>query len=82
MRVSHILALTVLVAATSIGGVANAGDALYLTPPLYRELARETQQVRRYSDLTTTPQPVAKGEPDVAPRTVQRVADVEMTAAH
>lgn len=80
MRPTRLLALTLLTSATCGAGVAVADEALYLTPPLYREQARETQQVRRYSEMTTTPQPVAKGAP-VTGRTVRIVADVEMTAA-
>ena len=43
-------------------GGALAGEALYLTPPLFREQAQETQQVRSVSDLTTTPQPAASAQ--------------------
>ena len=57
MRATRLFALTVLASATVATGAAQAGEALYLTPPLFREQARETQQVRTLSDLTTTPQP-------------------------
>lgn len=81
MRTTRLLALTLLASSTCGAGVAVAGEALYLTPPLYREQARETQQIRRFSEMTTTPQPVAKSAP-VTGRTVRIVADAEMTAAH
>jgi len=52
-------ALAVLASATFAADAAVAGDVIHLTPPLYREQARATQQVRHVNDLTTTPQPVA-----------------------
>jgi hypothetical protein len=58
MRSTSALALTVF-AAVLITGSAHADDRVHVTPPLYREQARATQQVRHVSDLTTTPQPVA-----------------------
>lgn len=80
MRTTRLLALTLLASSLCGAGVAVADEALYLTPPLYREQARETRQVRRFSEMTTTPQPVAKGAPATG-RTVRIVADVEMTAS-
>ena len=78
MRVHPFLALTVLASATFSTGVATAGEALNLTPPLFREQARGTQQVRSVRDLTTTPQPiVAAAESVKAPRTIQVIADAE-----
>ena len=75
MRATRLFALTVLVSATFATGAAMAGEALYLTPPLFREQARETQQLRSVSDLNTTPQPVAAAEPVVQSRSVQVVAE-------
>lgn len=80
MRTTPILALTLLVSAVCGTGAAIADESLYLTPPLFREQAREIQQVRRASELTTTPQPVSSSRP-AAPRSVQRVADAETTSA-
>ena len=80
MRTTRLLALTLLASSLCGAGVAVADEALYLTPPLYREQAREIQQVRRASELTTTPQPVSSSRP-AAPRSVQRVADAETTTA-
>ena len=81
MRATRFIALTVLASATFTTGAAMAGEALYLTPPLFREQARETQKIRSVSDLTTTPQPIAAAKPVVPSRTVQVVAEAgEMTA--
>lgn len=44
-------------------GTASADDRLHITPPLYRDQARATQQARHSSDLITTPQPVAAATP-------------------
>lgn len=81
MRATRFLALAVLASATFTTGAAMAGEALYLTPPLFREQARETQQVRNVSDLTTTPQPVAAAKPVTAPRTAQVGGEVETTGS-
>jgi hypothetical protein len=81
MRVPTLLASAVLALATLGTGAALAGEALYLTPPLFREQARETQQVHRSGELTTIPQPVAATKPSVASRAVQIVADAETTAS-
>lgn len=48
------LFLTVLAFATATGTV-MADEAIFLTPPLYREQARTTAAVRPASELTTTP---------------------------
>ena len=56
MRTISVLASAALISATVLAGPALADDHLHLTPPLYREQARVTQQVRSPSDLTTTPQ--------------------------
>ncbi|KAA0125047.1 hypothetical protein CIW48_04780 [Methylobacterium sp. P1-11] len=58
MRTILILASAALTSA-AFTGLAAADDRLHLTPPLYRDQARPTQQVRVIHDLTTTPQPVA-----------------------
>ena len=81
MRATRFLALAVLASATFTTGAAMAGEALYLTPPLFREQARETQQVRSVSDLTTTPQPIAEARPAMPSRTVQVVAEAGDTTA-
>jgi hypothetical protein len=62
MRTILILASAALASAAAAGPAA-ADDRLYLTPPLYREQARASQQVRAIHDLTTTPQPVAAPAP-------------------
>lgn len=77
MRVLPFLALTVLASATFSTCVATAGEALNLTPPLFREQARGTQQVRSVRDLTTTPQPVVAAESVKVPRTIRVIADAE-----
>ncbi len=77
MRSTHAFVLALLVSATFASNVAVAGDAIYLTPPLFREQARETQKVHSQSDLTTTPQPVAAAKPVVTSHTMQVVADAE-----
>lgn len=81
MRAPHILALALVASASFASGAAMAGDTVHLTPPLFREQARDTQQVRRVSDLTTVPQPVAAAKPTAAPRTVRVVADAEAALA-
>lgn len=81
MRTIQVFALTVLASAAITTGAAMAGEALHLTPPLFREQARETQQVRRVNDLTTTPQPVAAAMPVASSRTVQVVAEAGETTA-
>ena len=40
---------------TTFAGAAMADERTNLTPPLYREQARATANVRPVSDLTTTP---------------------------
>ena len=81
MRVTRLFALTVLASATFATGAAMAGEALYLTPPLFREQARETQQVRSVSELTTTPQPVAPAKSVAAPKTANVAGEVETTGS-
>ena len=81
MRATQVFALAVLASATFTTGAAMADEALHLTPPLCREQARETQQVRRGNDLTTTPQPVAAAKPVASSRTVQVVAEAGETTA-
>ena len=81
MHATRLLALTVLASATFATGTAMAGETLYLTPPLFREQARETQQVRSANDLTTTPQPVASAKPITASQTSQAGGEVETTGS-
>ncbi|KQT82036.1 hypothetical protein ASG51_19990 [Methylobacterium sp. Leaf465] len=81
MRATRLFALTVLASATVATGAAQAGEALYLTPPLFREQARETQQVRTLSDLTTTPQPVAPAKAATAPQSTLAGSEVETTGS-
>ena len=75
MRATQVLVLAALASAAFSTGAAVAGEALHLTPPLFREQARGTQQMRSVSDLNTTPQPVAAAEPVVQSRSVQVVAE-------
>ncbi|KQO55207.1 hypothetical protein ASF22_11360 [Methylobacterium sp. Leaf87] len=81
MRAMTALTLATLVSAAFVASAAVAGEATYLTPPLFREQARDTQKVRRVSDLTTTPNLVVVAKPLNAARTIQIVADAEATAA-
>jgi hypothetical protein len=86
MRAMTALTLATLVSAAFVSaafvsGAAVAGEATYLTPPLFREQARDTQKVRRVSDLTTTPNLVVVAKPLNAARTIRIVADAEATAA-
>lgn len=81
MRATRFLALTILASSTFATGAAMAGEALHLTPPLFREQARETQAVRSVSDLTTTPQPVAAAKPTAPGRTVRVVAEAGESTA-
>ena len=81
MRITHALALAVLASTTFVTDAAVAGEALHLTPPLFREQARTTQQTRRVGDLTTTPQPLAAAKQADAPSTVKVVADAAATSA-
>lgn len=80
MRTAQALTLVILASATFVSGAAVAGDAVHLTPPLFREHARETQKVRSVSDLTTTPQPVTGKKLVITPRTAQVVAEASPTA--
>ncbi len=77
MRAITALTLATLVSAASVSGAAVAGEATYLTPPLFREQARDTQKVRPVTDLTTTPNLVVLAKPASATRTVRIVADAE-----
>ncbi|KQP10173.1 hypothetical protein ASF28_03185 [Methylobacterium sp. Leaf99] len=79
MRNTSFLVLAAILSATS--GVAVAGEATYLTPPLFREQARDTQKVRSVSDLTTTPTLTTAAKPTVPVRAVQVVADAEASSA-
>lgn len=81
MRPTHAFVIVLLASVTFASGAAVAGDTVYLTPPLFREQARETQHVRSISDLTTTPQPIAAAKPVLAPRAVQVDGDVEKTGS-
>jgi hypothetical protein len=81
MRATQVLAFAVLASASFSAGAAMANEALHLTPPLFREQARETQRVRSVSDLSTTPQPVAAAKTVVAPRPVPAVGEVEATGS-
>ncbi len=69
IRTVALAALASIVAAAA----ASAGERIDLTPPLYREMARETAAVRPASELATTPSVVARA---AEPRTV-----VEASAA-
>ena len=81
MRATSIVVLASLVSTALVSGAAVAGEAMHLTPPLFREQARDTQKVRSVSDLTTTPSLVAAAKPAIAARTIQIVADAETTTA-
>lgn len=81
MRAIYVLALAGLSAIPFVSGAAVAGEAAYLTPPLFREQVRDIQKVRNVRELTTTPHPVAAAKPTAAPRTVQIVADAEVSTA-
>ncbi|MFB0490739.1 hypothetical protein ABIE45_003325 [Methylobacterium sp. OAE515] len=59
MRTILILASAALTSAAVLTVPAKAEELLHLTPPLYREQARATQQAHPAGDLKTTPQPVA-----------------------
>lgn len=72
MRTILILASAALTAAAVLTGPAAAEGPLHLTPPLYREQARASQQVHPIGDLTTTPHPVA-APTNAASRTVSMV---------
>ena len=41
MRTAQALTLAILASATFVSGAAMAGEAVHLTPPLFREHARE-----------------------------------------
>lgn len=71
MRTTLILASAALASAVALTAPALADDRLNLTPPLYREQAHATRQVRPVGDLTTTPQPVVA--PVIPPRTVSLI---------
>ena len=81
MRTTHALVLAVLASATFAADTAVAGEAIHLTPPLFREQARATQQTRHVSELTTTPQPLAAAKPTEARRAVKVVAEAIETSA-
>ncbi|WP_336491059.1 hypothetical protein [Methylobacterium nigriterrae] len=72
MRTIRALALAVLASATFAAETAMAGDAIHLTPTLYREQARVTAAVRQASELTTTPSLTARAP--AAPRVVAEAA--------
>lgn len=63
MRAIHVLALAALSSVPFASSAVVAGEATYLAPPLFRELARDTQKVRNFTYLSTTPQPVAAVKP-------------------
>ncbi|GJD93174.1 hypothetical protein OCOJLMKI_0364 [Methylobacterium iners] len=77
MRRTCALILAVFVIGSFAPSPVRADEAIHLTPPLYRELARATQQTRSARDLTTTPQPIVSTTPIFGPRTVQVVAGAE-----
>ena len=79
MRTTHALVLAVLASATFAADAAVAGEAIHLTPPLFREQARATQQMRHVSELTTTPQPLTAAKPVEAQGTVKVVAEAAET---
>ncbi|MCJ2052552.1 hypothetical protein [Methylobacterium sp. J-070] len=58
MRTILILASAAF-ASAAVSGSAAADDRLHLTPPLYREQARDIRQIHPMDELTTTPQPVS-----------------------
>jgi hypothetical protein len=62
MRTILILASAALTSAAFTAPAAAEGP-LHLTPPLYREQARATQQVRPAHELMTVPRPVAAPAP-------------------
>jgi hypothetical protein len=80
MRTAQALTLAILASATFVSGAAMAGEAVHLTPPLFREHARETQKVRSVSDLTTTPQPTVAAKSVIMPRTLQVIAEAAPSA--
>jgi hypothetical protein len=59
MRQIHAFASLALAAAVLAATPVAAEDRVHVTPPLYREHARATQQVRAAAELKTIPQPVA-----------------------
>lgn len=78
MRTILILASAALVSAATFAGPAAADDRLHLTPPLYREQAHETRQIRPMGEMTVTPQPV--GASTIARKTLS-AADRPMIQA-
>lgn len=81
MRSNQAFVLSLFASVTFMSGAALAGDTVYLTPPLFRDQARETQHARSISDLTTTPQPIAAANPVVAPLAVHVDGDVKTTGS-
>lgn len=81
MRPNQAFALIILISMSIMSTSALAGDPVHLTPPLYREQARETQKTRSLSDLTTTPQPVAIAGTLIEPRSAQVNDDVVATGS-
>ena len=81
MRAQTALTLAALVSVAFVSNAAVAGEAAYLTPPLFREQARETQKVRSVSDLTTTPNLVVVGKSAAPQRIVRIVAAAEASTA-
>ncbi|MGU3539903.1 hypothetical protein [Methylobacterium sp. A54F] len=73
MRPASLLTLLLIGSAVFAADAARADEVFHLTPPLYREQARATQQVRRAGELTTTPQPLAPAT--AAPAAVKVVAE-------
>lgn len=64
MRSTHIALLSAVAVVSLYAGTVSADDRLHITPPLYRDLARATQQIHRAAELTTTPHPVAPAQLD------------------
>lgn len=81
MRAIHVLTLAALSLVPFASNAVVAGEATYLTPPLFREQARDMQKVRNLTDLSTTPQPVAAVKPAVDALTAQVDGDVVTTGA-
>lgn len=59
---ARIIVLATLAVSAFAGG-ASAEDRTFLTPPLYRDQARDTAKVRRASELTTIPSAIPGATP-------------------
>jgi len=81
MRAIHKLALATLSFVPFASNAVVAGEVTYLTPPLFREQARDTQNVRSFTDLRTTPQPVSSANSVSETLTAQVDKDVVATGS-